>query len=303
MDRDSLDCYEVETSEIVYHDATSVKCNADREWWGTPVYDPLGEYESGCQECDEDLGCPTAAPTTSPTPFPTDAPTNNPTAAPTASPTQANCNDGILNGDESAVDCGGGKCEKCAAGKLCEDGPQDCESGVCTLGTCAAPTAAPTAPPTTAPPTTEPPTTEPPTPATGAAVGGLRGGDTDAPTTEDEGDDDGMSTHTRLGVIVGGVAVILALTFFAKMSKSRVDKRAQKDREFRRRHSSARLSGGVGELTTNPMRSPGRSESSSANVEQAPSEPPAPGGDGGGGGGEGDESPTLTNDTLELAAN
>ena len=224
----------METSEIVFHDATSVECNTGSDFWGTPVY-AGGEYESGCQECDEDLGCPTAAPTTSPTPFPTDSPTKSPTATP------------------------------------------------------------PTAPPTT----------EPPTPATGAAVGGLRGGGTDAPTTEDEGGDDGMSTHTRLGVIVGGVAVILALTFFAKMSKSRVDKRAQKDREFRRRHSSARLSGGVGELTANtanPMRSPGRSESSSANVEQAPSEPPTPGGDGGGGA-EGDESPTPTNDTLELAAN
>jgi len=253
MSWDATDCFVVESSEIVFKDATSVACNAAFDYWGTPVYSG-GAYDTGCQECDEDLGCPTSAPSPSPTVAPSGSPTSSPTAAPTASPTQASitarCTDNVLNGDESSVDCGGGLCRKCVAGQMCEDGPRDCRSGVCAIDkTCAVVSmAAPT-----------------------TATGGLR--QTGAPTT-----DDAMSTKTRLGLILGGAAGIVFLTFVAKMSKSSADKRAEKDRKFVRRHTSARLSGGVGDLTANPMRS-----SSPRSREQAPSEP------GGGAGGEGIE--------------
>ncbi|MGE0789858.1 MAG: hypothetical protein AB7S26_29565 [Sandaracinaceae bacterium] len=49
------------------------------------------------------------------------------------------CGDGILNGGETSVDCGGGSCLGCNVGQTCVLG-RDCLSGVCTGGTCQAPT-------------------------------------------------------------------------------------------------------------------------------------------------------------------
>src|SRR5271165_957374 len=51
------------------------------------------------------------------------------------------CIDGVQNGTESDIDCGGGVCAGCGNGKKCNLGT-DCQSGVCTAGTCspAAPT-------------------------------------------------------------------------------------------------------------------------------------------------------------------
>ncbi|MBX3211862.1 MAG: hypothetical protein KF850_07505 [Labilithrix sp.] len=46
--------------------------------------------------------------------------------------------DGVKNGDETDVDCGGSKAPKCADGKGCV-GADDCESKVCASGSCAAP--------------------------------------------------------------------------------------------------------------------------------------------------------------------
>lgn len=46
------------------------------------------------------------------------------------------CTDGIRNGDETAVDCGGRTCARCKAGASCGAGA-DCESDVCTAGLCA----------------------------------------------------------------------------------------------------------------------------------------------------------------------
>jgi cysteine-rich repeat protein len=45
------------------------------------------------------------------------------------------CVDGVRNGTETDVDCGGGICMKCDSGKLCLMN-LDCASGTCTLGTC-----------------------------------------------------------------------------------------------------------------------------------------------------------------------
>ena len=76
------------------------------------------------------------------TPKPTSNPTQSPTDVPTESPTQASCYDNVLNGEETAADCGGGECDPCTAGKPCEDGLRDCLSKQCKQpdNTCAEPT-------------------------------------------------------------------------------------------------------------------------------------------------------------------
>lgn len=48
------------------------------------------------------------------------------------------CTDGIKNGMESDVDCGGSGCNKCGHQKACA-GPADCASGVCDTAVCVAP--------------------------------------------------------------------------------------------------------------------------------------------------------------------
>jgi len=46
------------------------------------------------------------------------------------------CNDGIANGDETDVDCGGGCAARCASGQGCGDGA-DCIGGICEGAICA----------------------------------------------------------------------------------------------------------------------------------------------------------------------
>jgi hypothetical protein len=45
----------------------------------------------------------------------------------------ASCTNGMLDEDESAVDCGGSLCAPCASGATC-NGPSDCQSGICNDG-------------------------------------------------------------------------------------------------------------------------------------------------------------------------
>ena len=45
------------------------------------------------------------------------------------------CADGVRNGDESDIDCGGSVCTRCALGKSCTR-PADCASGACDAGEC-----------------------------------------------------------------------------------------------------------------------------------------------------------------------
>jgi len=45
------------------------------------------------------------------------------------------CDDGILNGDETGIDCGGGTCSSCSNGELCVS-DSDCTSGICDSGVC-----------------------------------------------------------------------------------------------------------------------------------------------------------------------
>jgi len=47
----------------------------------------------------------------------------------------ATCRDGIKNGIETDVDCGGGTCPRCATGRTCNVA-NDCTSGTCTSGQC-----------------------------------------------------------------------------------------------------------------------------------------------------------------------
>jgi hypothetical protein len=49
------------------------------------------------------------------------------------------CTDGVTNGSETDVDCGGTTCDKCADGLNCING-NDCQSGVCSAGRCMVPT-------------------------------------------------------------------------------------------------------------------------------------------------------------------
>lgn len=45
------------------------------------------------------------------------------------------CSDGIRNGNETDVDCGGPNCQECVSGRTCLVG-NDCLSGICTAGIC-----------------------------------------------------------------------------------------------------------------------------------------------------------------------
>jgi hypothetical protein len=59
-----------------------------------------------------------------------------------APPPEPTCLDGVRNGTEADVDCGGGACPACADGRVC-GGNGDCASGRCVSGRCAPPDASP----------------------------------------------------------------------------------------------------------------------------------------------------------------
>lgn len=53
----------------------------------------------------------------------------------------ASCQDGVQNGDEEGVDCGGAACVACIDGQRpCSNGPVECDSFICIEGVCQAPT-------------------------------------------------------------------------------------------------------------------------------------------------------------------
>ncbi|MBX3187604.1 MAG: hypothetical protein KF819_11340 [Labilithrix sp.] len=60
------------------------------------------------------------------------------TCAPSEAAASGDPNDGIKNGDETDVDCGGSRADECSDGKSCLVAG-DCTSGVCKSGRCAAP--------------------------------------------------------------------------------------------------------------------------------------------------------------------
>ncbi|MGZ3456797.1 MAG: hypothetical protein ACXVEF_44740, partial [Polyangiales bacterium] len=53
------------------------------------------------------------------------------------SPPMPSCTNGLIDGDETDVDCGG-SCGKCDPGRGCASA-SDCAGGVCSKGLCAAP--------------------------------------------------------------------------------------------------------------------------------------------------------------------
>ena len=60
-----------------------------------------------------------------------DSPSDSPTDSPADVATDANqCTDGVVDGNETDVDCGGGTCPKCASGKKCKVNG-DCTSNKC----------------------------------------------------------------------------------------------------------------------------------------------------------------------------
>ena len=65
-------------------------------------------------------------------------PEQQPPPPPDQQPPAPTCGDGVQNGNETDVDCGGPTCAKCADGKRCATAT-DCASGVCTGGVCVAP--------------------------------------------------------------------------------------------------------------------------------------------------------------------
>jgi hypothetical protein len=56
--------------------------------------------------------------------------------APTSKCLAAGCKDGVKNGTETDVDCGGGACDACGPDKACA-GDADCKGGSCVSGKCA----------------------------------------------------------------------------------------------------------------------------------------------------------------------
>ncbi|MDC0675965.1 lamin tail domain-containing protein [Nannocystis radixulma] len=57
----------------------------------------------------------------------------------TCGPPAPTCDDAIVNGDETDIDCGGPDCAPCDDDQACQ-GPADCQSQVCSDGLCQAPT-------------------------------------------------------------------------------------------------------------------------------------------------------------------
>jgi hypothetical protein len=79
--------------------------------------------------CDVTVAGP--VPTYNPTLFPTPSPPSFvPSGAPSLTPTPSTCNDGVQNGKETDVDCGGYECHSCSAQKNCTQN-FDCVSKSC----------------------------------------------------------------------------------------------------------------------------------------------------------------------------
>jgi len=113
-------------------------CYSAEETWGYSAEEELTLLSNCPFSCKI---CPTLY-SVSPTAYPNVSP------SPTLSPTPTGCVDGILNGDETDVDCGG-RCIPCALGSGCAFS-SDCVDGRCDSNICVvfSPTAIPTSRPT-----------------------------------------------------------------------------------------------------------------------------------------------------------
>jgi hypothetical protein len=100
---------------------------------GSESCDPPGS--SGCAgggACNESCRCPSVVTTTSLATATTSAPstTTTTTTSSSTSTIPPPCGNGVKDGDETAVDCGGGTCAPCADGLACTKGG-DCRSRFC----------------------------------------------------------------------------------------------------------------------------------------------------------------------------
>ncbi|TXD38705.1 hypothetical protein FRC96_07130 [Lujinxingia vulgaris] len=94
-----------------------IACNVEDSGVNRPgVGNDVGDLDSGQPDADLDVGQPDLG---------------EPDADTEPAPS---CDDGVQNGDESAVDCGGA-CAPCALGESCGEAT-DCESGFCTENVC-----------------------------------------------------------------------------------------------------------------------------------------------------------------------
>ncbi len=108
-------------------ECVSPSCNNDAQDGDETDVDCGGSCEDGCGEgqgCESDDDCASANCLTDGTCGPATG--------------EGTCDDGIQDGDETDVDCGGPDCDACDAGAGCTEAG-DCMSGVCTDGTCADP--------------------------------------------------------------------------------------------------------------------------------------------------------------------
>ena len=111
----------------------NVQCG-DGVMSGGESCDPPGT--SGCAgggKCDESCRCPSSFTTTSLITGTTSAPSTTTTrssSSSTSTTTQPSCSNGSKDGNETAVDCGGGTCAPCADGLACAKGG-DCRSRFC----------------------------------------------------------------------------------------------------------------------------------------------------------------------------
>ena len=101
---------------------TALNCYGKYEFFFTQ----MGVNDEYIPKVVTELTRGTRAPTVSPTIAPTtESPTLSPTVSPTSAPTILVCVNGVKDGDESDVDCGGG-CPGCGTGQLCSL-DEDCE--------------------------------------------------------------------------------------------------------------------------------------------------------------------------------
>jgi hypothetical protein len=75
--------------------------------------------------------------TQTPTETTTIPPSATPVGPPPPAEIPATCSDGVKNGSESDIDCGGPTCLRCATGKTC-GGQADCASAFCVNNVCTA---------------------------------------------------------------------------------------------------------------------------------------------------------------------
>jgi hypothetical protein len=101
----------------------------------TPVTSPVANPPVDDTPVSEPVSEPVAAPVESPVEAPVETPVEAPIEAPVNPPVDE-CQDEVLNGDETDIDCGGSSCEACTLGKNCESNSDCAANLLCVDNTC-----------------------------------------------------------------------------------------------------------------------------------------------------------------------